>query len=35
VVENPGAEPWHIRFTEGKAMPQAVLDYEAANPPQA
>lgn len=35
VVDNPGAEPWHIRFTEGKAMPQAVLDYEAANPPKA
>jgi len=31
VVDMPGAEPWHIRFTEGKAMPQAVLDYEAAN----
>lgn len=31
VVNNPGAEPWHIRFTEGQAMPQAVLDYEAAN----
>jgi LAS superfamily LD-carboxypeptidase LdcB len=31
VVEMPGAEPWHLRFTEGQAMPQAVLDYEAAN----
>lgn len=30
VVNNPGAEPWHIRFTEGQAMPQSVLDYEAA-----
>ncbi len=27
-----GAEPWHLRFTEGQAMPQAVLDYETANP---
>jgi hypothetical protein len=32
VVEMPGAEPWHIRFTEGQAMPQAVLDYEATLP---
>ena len=29
VVKQPGAEPWHVRFTEGHAMPQAVLDYEA------
>jgi LAS superfamily LD-carboxypeptidase LdcB len=35
VVEMPGAESWHIRFTEGKVMPQAVLDYEATLPPQA
>jgi len=35
VVDMPGAESWHIRFTEGKAMPQAVLDYEATLPPQA
>jgi LAS superfamily LD-carboxypeptidase LdcB len=35
VVDMPGAESWHIRFTEGKVMPQAVLDYEATLPPQA
>jgi LAS superfamily LD-carboxypeptidase LdcB len=35
VVDMPGAESWHIRFTEGKAMPQAVLDYEATLPPKA
>jgi len=35
VVEMPGAESWHIRFTEGKVMPQAVLDYEATLPPKA
>jgi len=35
VVTMPGAESWHIRFTEGRAMPQAVLDYEATLPPQA
>ena len=28
VVNMPGAEPWHIRFTEGETMPSAVLDYE-------
>jgi LAS superfamily LD-carboxypeptidase LdcB len=32
VVSMPGAESWHIRFTEGQAMPQAVLDYEASKP---
>jgi LAS superfamily LD-carboxypeptidase LdcB len=35
VVDMPGAESWHIRFTEGKVMPQAVLDYEATLPPKA
>lgn len=35
VVNMPGAEPWHIRFTEGETMPQAVLDYEATIPPTA
>lgn len=35
VVNMPGAESWHIRFTEGKVMPKAVLDYEATLPPQA
>jgi hypothetical protein len=35
VVTMPGAESWHIRFTEVNAMPQAVLDYEATLPPQA
>ena len=30
-----GAEAWHIRFTEGQAMPQAVLDYEATLPAKA
>lgn len=34
VVTNPGAESWHIRYTAGDAMPQAVLDYEATLPPQ-
>ena len=35
VVDMPGAESWHIRFTEGQAMPQPVLDYEATLPPKA
>lgn len=35
VVDMPGAESWHIRFTEGQKMPQAVLDYEATLPPKA
>ncbi len=31
VVDMPGAEPWHLRWTDSTPN-QAVLDYEAANP---
>ena len=31
VVNMPGAEPWHLRWTDSTPN-QAVLDYEAANP---
>jgi hypothetical protein len=31
VVDMPGAEPWHLRWTDS-APNQAVLDYEAAHP---
>lgn len=29
VVNMPGAEPWHLRWTQGEKFPQAVLDHEA------
>ena len=31
VVDMPGAEPWHLRWTDSTPN-QAVLDYETANP---